>query len=72
MTASAFLYDDSMGKPDYLEQRQAEAIYYTFFQRHIDIKRDRLHGKNKTEWRNVTITNVIAKILDPLDEFTEL
>jgi hypothetical protein len=72
LTGSAFLYDDSTPKPDYLEQTQAEAICYAFFQRHIDIERDRLQGKNESEWRNVTITNVISKILNPLNEFTEL
>ena len=72
LTDSKFLYDESTGKPNHLEQRQADAIYYAFFQRHIDIQQDRLHGKNESEWRNVTITNVIAKILNPLNEFTEL
>jgi len=65
-----FYTDESI--PEYLHFEQQQAMQYAFYERHIDIRNEKLQGKTESEWREVTIGRFIAKMLNPTREFAEL
>jgi len=70
--ANSEVFYDEANVPSYLESGQIEATEYLFQQRHVDIVQERLHGKNESDWKLVTVDNFLAKMLNPNRCFTEL